>query len=660
MKNKKIFFTVSILVFSLAVASSFYSSGAALLMSINQPITSESLSWNTFIETYSYYGNDNSYSKYINIGLLGAVAPLFFALFLTVILFLSLRDKTSVHGDARMANDKDLSNSGFFPTKKTKKKSTAVLIGKIPKGKHKGQFLQYIGQQFLMLYAPTRSGKGVSIVIVNCLYYQESLVVLDIKLENFIFTAGHREKNLGQDVFLFCPDGYADQQDITDRKLRTHRYNPLFYIRRDPVHKFGDLSKISAIMFPTSGGDNDMWTDLSANVFNAIVLYLLDCEHETVTEVEAIEKDGLITELHNEVAKYKVTMSQVYKLSIPEDGSGLGEWFLSEIEKRNTPQNIKDWKSYSEGRVDVKPKLSLLSDDTVMLMRQFASQKDEQQQSIMLTFNSNMKVFSNPITAAATDGNDFDLRELRRKKMTVYYGLAPSAISTFERLTNLFFSQLLSENTRTLPEHDDTLKYQCLLMLDEFTSMGKLEIIQTSLAFTAGYNIRFVFILQNQEQLFDDKKGYGKNGGSTILKNCAVEIVFPSKEVDEATKNLSETIGYYDLKQKKKSRSSGKSSSTSTSEDTQKRAIMLPQEIVELRDIKHKSGISLKQIIMSEFCRPLLADKIIYFEEPFFLDRKEFSENNIPNIPLIEVEQNAVAKRLFEISQEEDKKYVQH
>lgn len=652
MKNKKLFFIVFVFLFGVATVAAFYSSGAGLLISLKQPITFDSLKWNTFLETYKYYGNNPEYAKYMRFGFVGAVAPFILFLFFIVVLFIALRDVVYLHGNARMANDKDLSKSGFFPTSKTKKKSTSILIGKIPSGKYKGQFLQYIGQQFLMLYAPTRSGKGVSIVIVNCLYYQESLVVLDIKLENFIFTAGHREKNLGQEVFLFCPDGYADQQDITERKLRTHRYNPLFYIRRDPIHKFGDLSKISTIMFPTSGGDNDMWTDLSANVFNAIVLYLLDCEGETVTETQVKEENGKITEVDCEVPRYKVTMSQVYKLSIPEDGSGLGNWFLSEIEKRNTPKNIREWQAFARGDTDERPKLSLLSEDTILLMRQFADQKSEQQQSIMLTFNSNMKVFSNPITAAATDGNDFDLRELRRKKMTVYYGLAPSAIGTFERLTNLFFSQLLSENTRTLPEHDPTLKYQCLLMLDEFTSMGRLDIIQVSLAFTAGYNMRFVFILQNQEQLFDDKKGYGKNGGTTILKNCAVEIVFPSKEVDEATKNLSETIGYYDLKQKKKSRSSGKSSSTSTSEDTQKRAVMLPQEIVELRDIKHNpSGISLKQIIMSEFCRPLIADKIIYFDEPFFLERKIFSEGNVPLIPVIDVPQNAIAKRLYEISQ---------
>ncbi|MDA6269903.1 type IV secretory system conjugative DNA transfer family protein, partial [Escherichia coli] len=74
--------------------------------------------------------------------------------------------------------------------------------------------------------------------------------------------------------------------------------------------------------------------------------------------------------------------------------------------------------------------------------------------------------------------------------------------------------------------------------------MGRLDVVQVSLAFTAGYNLRFVFILQNREQLFDEKHGYGKMGGNTILKNCAVEIFYPPKKVDESVKDVSETIGY--------------------------------------------------------------------------------------------------------------------
>ena len=656
MPNKKPLFIFLAFLFVIVVVAGFFTSSMALLKMVGMPINFETVKWNTFIDTYKIYTGQKAYQKYLFAGIAGGIAPFVLYLGFIILIIIGLKPKKTLHGDARFATDMDLAKSGFFPAKNkpNKKASTAILIGKMDKGRYKGQYIQYMGQQFLMLYAPTRSGKGVGIVIPNCLYYFESLVVLDIKLENFISTAGHRKDKLNQEVFLFCPDGYLDSEDMKDKKLRSHRYNPLFYIRRDPINRFGDLTKISSILFPLTGDKNDMWTDLSANVFNALVLFLLDTESETVIEDVEIEKDDTVHYEERIKPKYKVTMSHVFGLSVPKDGTTLGDWFTKEIATRNTKENKGAWEAYiaSEKNGDKsvsRPKLCLLSDDTVTLMRQFSQQKPEQQQNIMLTFNAKMKMFANPVTAAATDGNDFDLRDVRRKRMTVYFGLAPAALSQYARLTNLFFSQLLNENVRTLPEHDSSLKYQCLMMLDEFTSMGCLDIIQKSLAFTAGYNMRFVFILQNQEQLFDEKKGYGKNGGNTILKNCAVELFYPPKEVDESVKKMSETLGYKDMKVISTSVSKGKSASKSTSISIQKRALMLPQEIIELRDVKHSSGMALREIVKSEFTRPFIANKIVYFAEPYFSERKKYAETHIPDIPVLNIEQDELAKALHEV-----------
>lgn len=656
MPNKKPLFIFLAFLFVIVVVAGFFTSSMALLKMVGMPINFETVKWNTFIDTYQLYVGQKAYQKYLLVGFAGGIAPLVIYLALVIFIVIGLKPKKTLHGAARFATDMDLAKSGLFPAKNkvNKKASTAVLIGKMFQGRYKGQYIQYMGQQFLMLYAPTRSGKGVGIVIPNCLYYFESLVVLDIKLENFISTAGHRKDKLNQEVYLFCPDGYLDSADIKDKKLKSHRYNPLFYIRRDPINRFGDLTKIASILFPLTGDKNDMWTDLSANVFNALVLFLLDTESENIVEDVEVEKDGSVHYEERIKPKYKVTMSQVFGLSVPKDGSTLGDWFYKEIATRNNDENKAAWNAYldaikSGDESVTRPELNLLSDDTVTLMRQFAQQKPEQQNSIMLTFNANMKMFANPVTAAATDGNDFDLRDVRRKRMTIYFGLAPAALSQYARLTNLFFSQLLNENVRTLPEHDSSLKYQCLMMLDEFTSMGCLDIIQVSLAFTAGYNMRFVFILQNQEQLFDEKKGYGKNGGNTILKNCAVELFYPPKEVDDSVKKMSETLGYFDMKIKSTSQSKGKSSSKSTSESIQKRALMLPQEIIELRDIKHASGMALREIVKSEFSRPFIADKIVYFDEPYFIERKKYAETHIPDIPVLTIEQNELAKALHEM-----------
>lgn len=546
--------------------------------------------------------------------------------------------KVSIHGKARLANDQDLNKSIFFNKRFLEKnKYPALLIGQIPKGRFKGRYIQYKGQQFLMLYAPTRSGKGVGIVIPNCLFWAQSMVVLDIKLENFIFTAGHRKDVLGQDVFLFCPDGW----EAADGTLRSSKYNPLSYIDRSLIKRISELSTIAAIMFPKTGGENDMWTDLSSNLFKGLVLFLLDCETETNKKGEP---------------RYKVTMSQVLKLSIPQTGELLGDFLKAEIDKRNSEENLSLWNKYTKGEGE-RPSINRLDEETVRLLLQFANQNERQQNNILLTFFSEMAIFGNPVTAAATDESDFDFREIRRKKMTVYFGLSPNAIPVYKKLTNLFMSQMIIENSKTLPEHDRTLKYQVLGLFDEFTSMGAIQIIKESVAYMAGYGMRFMFIAQDQSQL-EDPKLYGKEGTKTLLSNCAVELIYPPKDVDDHVKKTSESIGYYDLVQKTTSRNKGKQGSTTTGVQVHKRAVLLPQEIVDLRDEKHEeSGISMKQLIMSEFCRPILANKIIYFEDDFFNSRKEYSEKNIPDIPVLVVHQDddmrSVLKTIYGIDVDE-------
>lgn len=589
-----------------------------------------------FIDSLNYGAMNEAHAQSLRVGLYAYLVPILspiaFALFIGIISLIK-RPKKSIHGNDRFANNKDLKESGFFPCAKSASKSKYpdILIGKMFEGRYKGQYVKYSGQQFLMLYAPTRSGKGVGIVIPNCLYYRDSMVVLDIKLENFRYSAGHRQKNLQQDVFMFCPEGYRNVTSDDKDAPRSHRYNPLYYISRKHSERSTDLSKISSILFNKSGGENDMWTGLSEDLFKALVLYLLDCETE-------VDEDGEPLKM--------VTLSSVYNLSIPSDGTPLGNYLKAEIEKRNSVENIKAWRDYMESQdPKLKPQYNKLDEQTVKLIYQFAEKPTKQQQNIMLTFNEKMSMFSNPVTAEATNGNDFDFKDVRRKKMTIYIGLSPDGLSMFKTLNNLFFSQLIGQNVKQgmLPEENKELQYQCLLVLDEMTSMGRVAIIEESVAFTAGYNMRYMFILQNKGQL-EGEKAYKKEGASTLLENCAVEIVYPPKKVDQSVKDISETLGYYDYKTKTKSKnkSSGKNSNTSITvgETVNKRAVLLPNEIVNLRDIKHDSGISLREIILSEFCRAFQANKIIYFEEPYFLDRKIFSENNIPEIPKLSLKRD--------------------
>jgi len=178
-------------------------------------------------------------------------------------------------------------------------------------------------------------------------------------------------------------------------------------------------------------------------------------------------------------------------------------------------------------------------------------------------------------------------------------------------LLNLFFQQVVDLNTRTLPEHDKSLVCQVMLMMDEFRALGVVETIAKGVAYVAGYGIRIVTIVQSPAQL---REIYGHDAATNYMTHHAVEVVFTPKEHDIACQ-LSERFGYDTVKGSTKSRGLGFSRSTSRSETTsdQRRALMLPQELVLT---KYEDEYLLKGGI-----RPIQAKKILYYKEPSFKKR---------------------------------------
>ena len=173
-----------------------------------------------------------------------------------------LRDVRSLHGDARFANFSEIQKAGLLG-------STGIIIGKI-----KNRFLLFSGMQFVLLAAPTRSGKGVGIVIPNLLNWSESVVVLDVKLENFLITSKFRAK-WGQEVYLFNPFSISEQTQGNPLHGCTHRYNPLGYISEDVRLRVTDILAIGYSLYPGEGRDA-FFDDAARNLFLGLTLYL--CE----------------------------------------------------------------------------------------------------------------------------------------------------------------------------------------------------------------------------------------------------------------------------------------------------------------------------------------------------------------------------------------------
>lgn len=541
----------------------------------------------TLIFYWQNYGSDEDIKKWLVVGTLCGAAVIIFPLIISIA---SLMPKgEEIHGSARFANDKDLEKSGLFKKERTK---PVLLLGKADKGKFSGQYCATEGQTFVGVSAPTGSGKGVGFVLPNLVNYSDSVVCMDIKLENFLKSAGFRQQG-GQSVYLFSPDGYAvTKGDLERGILRSHRWNPYYYIRRSEAFRIGDVQVMANSLYPLTGdGKADMWNQLAQKLFVGLSLWMLDSEKVT-----------------------GVTPTFPYLLSLR--GGQFYTWLRSEVKK------------------------DYLSDECVSAINSFLDFPNETQGSILATFDAQLDIFADKTVAAAVSGNDFDLRDFRRKGMSVYVGVQPPNKGRFGRLLNLFFEQLISENTRQTPEKDDSLTHQLLALLDEFPALGRINQIKESIGYTRQFNLRYALIYQDQSQL-EDRALYGKEGADNIVSNLMCELIYPPREVTPKVEKISKSLGTKTVKQPNHSinRGSGKSSRT-TSYTFHKRELMKPSEIVELsyETYPNNPDLGTKVMMFKQNQRAFIMNKLISFDDPLISQRIEYSLNNVPEIPLLNIQ----------------------
>ena len=544
MNKNKIFFALSVAL--LTLLAGVYLSGYLTLMFLK--LKTGSVQWNTYLgyiqaihlPEVQPYVTKIKLAGYVGFGIPSA------AYLALLVLMVKPRNK-SLHGDARFANAGDLSRHGMF-----KPSSNGIVIGKF-----NGNLVRLPGQQFVILAAPTRSGKGVGVVIPNLLDYQESMVVLDIKQENFELTSGWR-KSQGQEIFLFNP--FAE-----DRK--THRWNPLSYVSRDSAFRVSDLLSIAAMLYPEGSDDQKFWVSQARNTFMAFTLYLFE-------NWEDEQSIGF-------PVSHPPTLGGIYRLS-----SGDGT----------------DLRPYLQ-KLSQKP---FLSGHARTAFANLLSQADETFASIMGTFKEPLNAWINPVLDAATSADDFMLTDVRKKKMTIYIGIQPNKLAESRLIINLFFSQLINLNTKELPKNNPDLKYQCLLLMDEFTSIGKIDILASAVSFMAGYNIRLLPIIQSMSQL---DSTYGKDVSRTIITNHALQIIYAPREQQDAN-DYSEMLGYTTVRKQNVTR--GRDFSRSESEE--RRALMLPQELKAM-------GFDKEVFLYEGIPHPVMCDKIKYYQDKYFTSR---------------------------------------
>lgn len=600
--------------------------------------------WNTAWHYLQRYGHSQNKRLKLLVWF-AALLPLIVLTAVGLLIALSQKQR-ALFGDARFATMAEVRKAGLLPEKDDK----TILVGKF-----KGQYLRYPGYQFVMLAAPTRSGKGVGVVIPNCITYTDSLVVLDIKLENFDITAGYRQApkekgGLGQEVYLFAP---------FDPNGRTHRWNPISYISEDKSNRMGDIDAIANALYNNPNAKDPFWDNMAKDMFRACCLavietpenlkphtlgqiireasagidnlkFLLDARVELEGDEDGLhikrDKDGNAIE-HREAGPKAAPKEGANVIKFPKkDNQEKAE--DKKKEKKEETEEEKNARQARDEKDKNEPPHYYYDDACRRAIKRMTDMPEQTFGSVKSSFQSPLLAFENPRVDAATSANDFDLRDVRRKPMTIYLGITPDKLADAAVIVNLFFDQLLNQNTRVLPKQDKSLKYQCLMILDEFTAIGKVNMIAKSISYQAGYNMRVLTIIQNKSQLEDV---YGKSGAVTLMSNHALMIMYaPSPVVQSDAKEYSEMLGDTTVKSTSKSHSYSKQSSHSDSVSDQKRALMLPQEIKEIG--------RWREIVSLENCKPIFCDKIKYFEDPDFTDKINWKLDADHQIPTIDVD----------------------
>lgn len=443
----------------------------------------------------------------------------------------------------------------------------ALLFGKHPT---KDTLLASYGQTFMMLAAPPGSGKGVGIVIPNLLSYPDSVVVNDPKFENYDTTAGFRAA-AGHQVKRFSPE-----------RLETHRWNPLARLSRDPLYRLGEIRTIASVLFVSDNPKNQEWYNKAANVFSAIVLYLM------------------------ETPELPCTLPQVYEVAAL--GSAMGVWAQQAMEERS---------------VGSAP----LSDECMREMNgvyEASKNKSSGWSTTADIVRDTLAMYGEKTVAWAVSADDIDFSKLREEKTSIYFCVTEPSLVKFGPLMNLFFTQAIQQNSKILPEQGGhcadgslRLKHQVLFLIDEIAIMGRMKVMETAPALTRGAGLRYLIIFQGKDQMRAERT-YGEQAGNGIMKAFHIEVVYGTGDITLA-EEYSRRLGNKTVMVKNLSVNSGGEKRTKTDSYTeQPRALMLPQEINEL---PYGEEVVFVQGTKSTPPMNIRARKIFWYEEEVFKER---------------------------------------
>ena len=374
----------------------------------------------------------------------------------------------ATYGSARWAEDKEIRAAGLLGP-------DGVVLGR-----HTQDYLRHDGPEHVLCFAPTRSGKGVGLVVPTLLTWPGSCIVHDIKGENWTLTAGFRAKH-GR-VLLFDPTN-----------ARSSAYNPLLEVRQGEW-EVRDVQNIADILVDPEGSldKRNHWEKTSHSLLVGAILHVLYAE-----------KDKTLAGVANFLSDPRRPVEATLRAMM--DTPHLGE-------------------------AGVHPVIASSA-------RELLNKSENERSGVLSTAMSFLGLYRDPVVARVTARCDWRIADLvgSRQPVTLYLVVPPSDINRTKPLIRLILNQIGRRLTEELTTSGK--RHRLLLMLDEFPALGRLDFFESALAFMAGYGLKGFLIAQSLNQI---ERAYGPN--NAILDNCHVRVSFATND-ERTAKRVSDALG---------------------------------------------------------------------------------------------------------------------